>query len=254
MFGNKKEKSPETPRKKDDVEQTGVPYTYLLKCIPENKYYYGVRYANGCSPAEFWDSYFTSSKHVADAISRFGKNSFVFEIRKKFTNVDCARNWENRVLKRIGAKDRNDFYNKTDNISIAPLFGSENPATLDSTKQKIKETLKTTAARGSAHPRVTHPEKYAHIGPMLKGRSNTWSLGELNPMHRPEVKQKFNDLRGFHKNNGRIQSDAEKEKRRNSNLGKTRKKYECIHCGKLAAKNMLLKWHDTNCKSRKNYV
>lgn len=128
MFGQKKEKAT-------------IPYTYLLKCIPENKYYYGVRYAQGCCPADFWTTYHTSSDYVDNAIKTFGKDSFIFEIRKIFTSTSAARDWENRVLKRIRAKDRNDFYNKTDNLSISPLYGDDNPSRRKDVRTKISQAL-----------------------------------------------------------------------------------------------------------------
>jgi hypothetical protein len=97
-----------------------IPYTYLLKHIPTNTFYYGCRYAKGCHPTEFWDDYKTSSKYVKQLIEKYGVNSFVFEIRQTFTDVKKARLWETRVLKRMNAANRNDFINKTDNISISP--------------------------------------------------------------------------------------------------------------------------------------
>jgi len=96
-----------------------TPYTYLIKHIPTNMYYYGVRYAKGCHPSEFWITYKTSSKHIAQLINEFGVDSFIFEIRKIFNNIDSARFWESKVLKRINAANRKDFINRTDNISIS---------------------------------------------------------------------------------------------------------------------------------------
>lgn len=49
------------------------PYTYLLKFIPENKYYYGVKYAKGCDPKDFWINYFTSSSTIQKLIEEYGK-------------------------------------------------------------------------------------------------------------------------------------------------------------------------------------
>ena len=61
-----------------------IPFTYLLKHIPTNKYYYGVRYRKGCHPKDLWKTYFTSSKKVKSLIKKYGKKSFIFEIRKTF--------------------------------------------------------------------------------------------------------------------------------------------------------------------------
>ncbi len=225
-----------------------VPYTYLIKCIPENCFYYGVRYAKNCSPSDLWIKYFTSSKTIKKKIKQYGKNAFAFEIRKTFDNYQTAILWETRVLSKLKVLKRSDFYNKTTNKAFEPMYGDQNPSTKEKTKNKIRETLKTTAVRGNKHPRKINPEKYAHIGSLLSGRKNYWSEGEKNPMHRIEVKEKFFNMRGTHPNNGRIQSTEEKEQRRQSNLGKTRKKYTCIYCNKNIAKNMLLKWHGDNCK------
>lgn len=226
----------------------GVPYTYLLRCNPENSVYYGVRYADDCSPEDFWVTYFTSSKTVKEKIELYGLDAFVFEIRRVFDNKESAILWENRVLTRMRVLDREDFYNKTTNKAFRPLYGSNNPAAREEIRAKISKTLKETAVRGDKHPRRISPEKYDHIGNMLRGRDNVWSRGDLNPMHRADVKEKFANMRGSHPNNGRVQTSEEKEQRRISNLGKTRQKYKCVHCGSDVAQNMLLRWHNDNCK------
>jgi hypothetical protein len=97
-----------------------IPFTYLLKHIPTNKYYYGVRFKKGCHPNDLWIKYFTSSKKVKGLIKRYGKKSFIFEIRKTFKTQQEAINWENKVLKRMKVIYRNDFLNLTNNKSIDP--------------------------------------------------------------------------------------------------------------------------------------
>jgi hypothetical protein len=186
------------------------PYTYIIKCIPENCFYYGVRYAKNCSPSDFWKTYFTSSKTVKEKIKLYGKESFIFEIRKVFSTKEQAILWETKVLTRLQVLKRNDFYNKTTNKAFNPMCGDSNTAKLEKTKNKIRETLKTTAARVDNHPRRKNPEKYEHIGKILSGRNNYWSSGTKNPMHRPEVKEKFLKMRGSHPNKGRIQTEEEK--------------------------------------------
>ena len=227
-----------------------IPYTYLLRCIPENCFYYGVRFAKNCSPSDFWKTYFTSSKTIKEKIKLYGPDAFDFEIRKTFENKDKAIIWENKVLKRLDVVRKQNFYNKTTNKSFSPLYGNKNPSSLQENRDKISRTLKNTAARGDNHPRRLNPEKYTHIGAMLAGRNNYWSVGDKNPMHRPEIKEKFRQMRGTHKNNGRVQTEEEKEQRRLSNLGKTREKYKCQHCDATVARNVLLRWHNDNCKNK----
>jgi hypothetical protein len=51
---------------------------------------------------------------------------------------------------------------------------------------------------------------------------------------------------------GRKQTDEEKERRRQANLGKTRNKMSCPHCQKLISVNTYPRWHGDNCKEKKN--
>lgn len=102
-----------------------IPFTYLLKHIPTNKYYYGVRFKKNCHPNDLWTKYFTSSKKVKGLIKRYGKKSFIFEIRKIFKTSQEAIKWENKVLKRMKVIYRNDFLNLTDNKSIDPEYLSK---------------------------------------------------------------------------------------------------------------------------------
>lgn len=78
-----------------------MPYTYIVKNITTGMLYYGVRFAKSAKPDDFWVSYFTSSKFVKDLIRQFGKEDFIFEIRREFTTVEGAINWEQRVLRRF---------------------------------------------------------------------------------------------------------------------------------------------------------
>lgn len=91
-------------------------YTYLIQCIPTRQFYYGVRYSNNCDPSDLWNTYFTSSIYVKQLIKQYGKDSFIYEVRKIFKSKTKARLWEQKVLSRIRAADRPDFINK--HISI----------------------------------------------------------------------------------------------------------------------------------------
>lgn len=80
------------------------PYTYLLKHIPTNTYYYGVRYQNVKKKIpiaeDLWTKYFTSSTKVKNLITKYGTDSFEFEIRKVFETPRKATDWETKVLRR----------------------------------------------------------------------------------------------------------------------------------------------------------
>ena len=87
-------------------------YTYYLKNKITGEKYYGVRYAKDCNPAELWVTYFSSSKVVARRIASYGNDSFEFEIRKVFETGQQARNWEERVLRRLDVLRRPDWLNQ----------------------------------------------------------------------------------------------------------------------------------------------
>ena len=120
-------------------------YTYLIGWSKHNKYYYGVRYAKGCTPNELWVTYFTSSKYVKAFEKEYGKPD-VIEIRKTFTDKRKAMLWEHKVLKRINATFSDKWLNKTDNIAIDYYSMSHNtvPATMaarEKTKGKTYEEI-----------------------------------------------------------------------------------------------------------------
>lgn len=79
-----------------------MPYTYLIGWRSMDVWYYGVRYAKGCSPDDLWKTYFTSSKRVAEFRAANGEPD-VIEVRKTFDSPGDARRWEERVLDRVGA-------------------------------------------------------------------------------------------------------------------------------------------------------
>lgn len=95
-------------------------YTYLLKHIPTNTFYYGVRFAENCNPEEFWKSYFTSSKRkIPELREQYGDDSFEFEIRKTFECKHKAIDWESKVLRRMRVLQKPELWlNRTDNKAI----------------------------------------------------------------------------------------------------------------------------------------
>ena len=128
-----------------------IPFTYLIKHVPTNRYYYGVKYKKGCHPYDLWTKYFTSSKKVKGLIRRYGKKSFIFEIRKTFKTAQQAVNWEYKVLKRMRVIHRDDFLNQSDNQRVDskllskirkgkgnPMYGKK---MTEQHKKKIKDTL-----------------------------------------------------------------------------------------------------------------
>lgn len=94
-----------------------TPYTYLIGWSVYNKWYYGVRYAKNCHPSDLFTSYFTSSEKVKDFIKNNGLPDII-QIRKTFSNLHKARDWEKKVLEKMNVVESNMWLNQTSNKSI----------------------------------------------------------------------------------------------------------------------------------------
>lgn len=114
----------------------------------------GVRYARGCSPGDLWTKYFTSSKYVQEFREDHGEPDVV-EVRREFLSQIDAREWEHKVLRRLGVIGKIRWLNKSTGKAIPPQIGLENPMAglgkahprigqkhSDETKKKIKRGLK----------------------------------------------------------------------------------------------------------------
>jgi hypothetical protein len=195
------------------------PYTYLLKCLVDNTFYYGVKFSKNCCPEDFWIKYETSSKEVKSKIQKYGKQSFSFEIRKTFDDSNKARRWETKVLRRMKVVQRTDFMNKTDNISIQPMYGSDNPMT----KTEVIDKFKKSRAKNPTK-KPNGEETYKIISEKLKGRKRpeevckSISKALKGYKHDEEFKQKCRDRQLGVK-------PSEENKRKKSESIKGRKKF-----------------------------
>lgn len=156
-------------------------YTYLIKCTINNKFYYGVRWGNKLPPSQdLWIKYFTSSKIVKKLIQDYGKESFIFEIRKTFKTKTEAISWEETVLRRLKVlKNSNVWLNKC--ISKAIRYDIH-PKT---GKPLSTETRNKISKSNLGKSKFTNDQKILmslnRKGPLHWNHGNTWSN---------EVKQK----------------------------------------------------------------
>jgi len=155
-------------------------YTYLIKCTINNKFYYGVRWGNKVPPSEdLWVKYFTSSKVIKNLINQYGKEAFLFEVRKVFTTKQEAIAWEETVLRRLRVLKSSDIWlnkciSKAIRYDIHPRKGA---IVSEETKKKISNSNK-------GKPKFTEEHKLI----MSKNRSgskhwnygNTWSEESKN--------------------------------------------------------------------------
>lgn len=166
-----------------------IPFTYLLKHIPTNKYYYGVRYRKGCHPKDLWIKYFTSSKKVKGLIKKYGKKSFIFEIRKTFKTQQQALNWEHKVLKKMKVIHRNDFLNQTDNKCFDPILISKNMKTKKGIKNNFygkthsKETRKKISLANLGKKHTKESIEKMRLASLGKNNAMYGKRGKLSPRY-----------------------------------------------------------------------
>jgi hypothetical protein len=89
-----------------------TPYTYFLQWTNTNMNYYGCQYGKRCDPSNLWTKYKTSSEYVQRYCLDNGDPDII-EVRKTFTTKEETLKHEHKVLRRIKAKDRQDFLNET---------------------------------------------------------------------------------------------------------------------------------------------
>jgi hypothetical protein len=164
-----------------------IPFTYLVKHIPTNRYYYGVRFRKKCHPNDLWTKYFTSSKKVKGLIKKYGKKSFQFEIRKTFKTAQQAMAWEFKVLRRMKVVGRKDFLNQSDNKRIDPKLlsrmrkGKGNPMYGKKlTKEHVRKIIETLVNR---YKKIPHPSIGRKASLKERKELSIRNKGKGNPMY-----------------------------------------------------------------------
>jgi hypothetical protein len=112
-------------------------YTYYLYHVPTGKKYYGVRWANKCEPEQdLWNEYFGSCDKVDELVKEYGRETFLAEVRKTFDTAQEAHTWEQNVLRRINAVNRDDWLNQA--LANGPFY-RQGPQTKDHIEKRIKK-------------------------------------------------------------------------------------------------------------------
>lgn len=111
-----------------------IPYTYYLINDVTKEKYYGVRYGKDCNPNDLWVTYFSSSKYVKRLIKLYGADSFNYEVRRTFDTAEEARNWEERVLRKLNVMKNASWLNK----GICGKFLKEGPQSAEHKEKRLK--------------------------------------------------------------------------------------------------------------------
>jgi len=194
-----------------------IPFTYLVKHIPTNRYYYGVRFRKKCHPNDLWTKYFTSSKKVKGLIRKYGKKSFQFEIRKIFKTAEQAKVWEHKVLKRLKVVYKDNFLNQSDNkqMNNGSKETRKKISLANTGKKRSEETIRKMRIISSGKNNPMYGRKHS--------KKTKQKLSKLNKGKKlsEETKEKLRFYSGKnHYMYGKKLSEETKEKIRLGNLGK----------------------------------
>lgn len=113
---------------------TSEPYTYLIGWSTHNKWYYGVRYADNCTSADLFVTYFTSSKIVKAFIKEHGHPD-VIKVRRKFETANQAIAWEHKVLRKMRVIYKDEWLNK----SVCGVYSVKGKKRSAETRKRMSE-------------------------------------------------------------------------------------------------------------------
>ena len=202
------------------------PYTYWLFHKPSRKFYYGSRTAKFCSPAELFDTYFSSSLVVKRLISEDGMDSFRYRVDKTFNSAAEALEYEYTLLKKFKAGNNPRFLNKhhTKSILWTPALREKASRTH---KNKIKNGEKTNAFKKGHAPTVGFTGRKHSPATIELFRNQR--KGVNNVSCRDDVKEK---RRAQFLTNNPAKNPAVREKLKLKAQERRNRRACCIVCGK----------------------
>lgn len=120
------------------------PYAYLIGWTKLRKFYYGIQYGNKivvANPNNLWKTYFTSSSEVGLIREREGEPDLI-EVRRIFTSALKAKQWEEKVIRRMRMVKSPLWLNKGNNGSFKNIIMDENQRRLLSEGHKKNSNRK----------------------------------------------------------------------------------------------------------------
>lgn len=229
------------------MKQQHTPYTYLIGWSSLNKWYYGVRYAKNCNPSDLWVTYKTSSKIVKKFASENG-NPDIILIRRQFTSIRKAQDWESKVLKKMNVAKDSRWLNGHDTKAFDPCTlprGNNHWTREDSERAhnwrngSWRNFNREHMPCGENHWTSKNTESALNHKKRMHSKNN--------PNYLPEViKNKSNRL----KLNNPVHNSLVREKISKTLTGKVRPKKVCEHCNKTIADSIYTRHHGSKCKEK----
>ncbi len=172
-----------------------IPFVYLIGWTKLDKWYIGCRYAEGCSPKNLWQNYFTSSDYVEEFRKEHGEPDS-FEILKESNTSKEALDFEKEKQREFDVINNDRFLNRS--ICGHYINGMEGKHHSEKTKEKISK------ARKGWIPTQEYRQKMSILKKGVKHTSESKlkmseiqkELNRLNPRSKEHSEKIANALRG----------------------------------------------------------
>jgi hypothetical protein len=208
------------------------PFTYLIGWSKLDRWYYGVRYARGCSPNDLWRTYFTSSDHV-QSFREYNGEPDVIEVRRFFDNRDKAIYHEHRVLHLLGVIRADRWLNR----SAGGLSNPGRPAGWNHTEE-AKEKMRQAALGREVSQEARDKMSKARKGQTLSEEHCRKIAEAKRGKPRPEdMKKRLSDLW-----KGKPLSEERKMLLRQTKT--------CEHCGNTSILSVYGRYHGDKCDDK----
>ena len=164
-------------------------------------------------------------------------------MRQIFNDSLQAQEWEEKVLKRMGVRKKERWLNKNDRRG-PPLMEGE----LNHFYGK-NHTNETKLIIGSKSKGRKHSIKF-------REKMSERTTGERNPMYGSNRTGEENPMWGkTHSDESKLKMKERKIANpiigeNNPMWGRKQPTAVCLHCGKVASKTNIIKWHNDNCKGK----
>ncbi len=183
------------------------PYTYLIGWKKQNKFYYGVRYSKKCKPDDLWVTYFTSSKYVREFRNQYGEPDII-QIRRTFKDKKSAKNWEDKVLRRLNCVFDDKWLNKANLNAFKSVVMTD----------EIKNNISISRCKNRIKRKMINNGEINKLIPLTEEIPEGWILGKSEKL---KEKLRLSYKSGFH---GKTEEEIKEIGRKISNKTKGKKK------------------------------
>ena len=217
-------------------------YLYEIKNNINNKIYIGVHKTKNID-----DNYMGSGKLIIYAIKKYGISNFTKTILETFTSQ------EQMFLKEKEIVNEEFLKGHVYNMAIGGSGGSIDLNRKPFTQQHSEKTKKKIATSSIGRIHSAETKKKMRANSFARTNPTQQKINATNA-----AKESWTENNASHKE--AISKSLKLTNAKNKELGIShpvigikREKIQCMHCKKLGAANVMIRWHFENCKSKESY-